>query len=403
MPTTNVTGTLAGIGREDHSTTSEYRIFGPPGTGKTTALAELIRRDAAMYGSDSILVTSFSRTAAAEIANCDLKIDPGHAGTLHAHCYAALGSPSIAEAHVSDSNRRNPTLAVTQTAQERRLAGESHFGDDPHKALPGDVLLQELNRLRGLMVHPNSWPARVRTFEHKWSQYKLKASLLDFTDLIETCFRDVSAAPGNPKCLYCDEAQDLNRLELSLLRKWGQRAAYHVFAFDDDQTIFTFTGATPEAILQTDIPGSHKVVLEQSHRVPAAVHTVADRLIRQVSRREPKVYRPRADGGRVVRLNGGYKAPELFLVQTVARHLDEGRTVMFLASSGYMLKPLQMVLRKNAIPFHNPKSESMRILESTPPRQPGLGRAPDFSASRRTSGLGRKGKGLDHQRTTAVD
>ena len=38
------TGTLDGIGQQDHSATSEYRIFGPPGTGKTTNLSRQIRR-----------------------------------------------------------------------------------------------------------------------------------------------------------------------------------------------------------------------------------------------------------------------------------------------------------------------------------------------------------------------
>jgi hypothetical protein len=70
MPTLDKTGgTLDGIGFQDHSRSSEYWLVGPPGCGKTTRLAELIRRDTARYGPDSILVTSFSRTAAAEIAN----------------------------------------------------------------------------------------------------------------------------------------------------------------------------------------------------------------------------------------------------------------------------------------------------------------------------------------------
>ena len=39
MPNDQATGTLEEIGQRDHSVTSEYRIFGPPGTGKTTNLS----------------------------------------------------------------------------------------------------------------------------------------------------------------------------------------------------------------------------------------------------------------------------------------------------------------------------------------------------------------------------
>jgi len=72
-------------GRGTTASTSEYRIFGPPGTGKTTNLSRQIRRAAERYGPESVLVTSFSRTAAAELAGRDLPISPDRIGTLHSH------------------------------------------------------------------------------------------------------------------------------------------------------------------------------------------------------------------------------------------------------------------------------------------------------------------------------
>jgi DNA helicase II / ATP-dependent DNA helicase PcrA len=36
------------------------------------------------------------------------------------------------------------------------------------------------------------------------------------------------------------------------------------------------------------------------------------------------------------------------------KHLERGQRIMFLASCSYMLRPLIEVLRKNAVPFHNP-------------------------------------------------
>ena len=77
---------LGAIGERDHSITGEYRIFGPPGTGKTTNLTRQIRRAVDRFGKDSVLVTSFPRAAAAELAGRDLPLSSDRVGTLHSHC-----------------------------------------------------------------------------------------------------------------------------------------------------------------------------------------------------------------------------------------------------------------------------------------------------------------------------
>ena len=93
---------LSAIGQRDHSITAEYRIFGPPGTGKTTNITRQIRRAVERFGKDSVLVTSFSRAAAAELAGQDLPVSSDRVGTLHSHCWHALGRPEIAEVHVEE-------------------------------------------------------------------------------------------------------------------------------------------------------------------------------------------------------------------------------------------------------------------------------------------------------------
>jgi superfamily I DNA/RNA helicase len=264
-----------------------------------------------------VLVTSFSRAAAAELANCDLPIHPDRLGTLHSHCFHALGGPSIAEAHVKEWNRAYPHLAITPVSSQRRLDGEDPVEDDAgFTERHGDPSLQELNRYRGLMIDPSRWPANVRDFEKKWVRYKRDRDLLDFCDLIEICLRDVATAPNNPAVIFADEAQDHNVIQAQLIRKWGRRANYYVLAGDDDQTIYWFIGAAPKAILEPDIPDDHKVILRQSHRVPGAVHRLANSLIRQVTRRQEKIYLPRAATGAIHRLSSGtYKSPEYFIPQ----------------------------------------------------------------------------------------
>jgi ATP-dependent exoDNAse (exonuclease V) beta subunit len=76
------------------------------------------------------------------------------------------------------------------------------------------------------MIPQKGWPVALRQFAEKWMRYKQALGLLDFTDLIEQCLHDVSIAPQNPAVIFADEAQDLNRMQLTLIRKWGARANY---------------------------------------------------------------------------------------------------------------------------------------------------------------------------------
>jgi DNA helicase-2/ATP-dependent DNA helicase PcrA len=205
------------------------------------------------------------------------------------------------------------------------------------------------------MLNPDFWPANVRDFNQRWSRYKQERGLFDFCDLIETCLRDFTTAPRRPSVIFADEAQDLNAMQLQLIRKWGRHTQYFILAGDDDQTIYPFTGASPDAILDPDIPDHHKIILKQSYRVPQAVHKVANRLIYGVTRRQDKIYLPRPSAGAVHRLtNGTYKSPEYSILSTAMKHMEQGKTVMFVGTCSYMLQPLIRVLRKNAIPFHNP-------------------------------------------------
>lgn len=347
------------IGSRDHSVTREYRIFGPPGTGKTTELARQVRRAINRFGPDSVLVTSFSKASAAELAGRGVPLDHKCIGTLHSHCFRALDKPPLAEVCVDDWNRGHPRFALTPASRDTKLAGEDIDEELNGLPRPGDYLLQRLNRCRGLMLPQEGWPTAVREFSLKWSDYKTANGLLDFCDLIEVSLREVAVAPQNPSVIVTDEAQDLTPLLAALVRKWGSRADYFVMAGDDDQLVYSWVGAIPEVLLEPQIPEDHMIFLEQSQRVPRTVHAVAEKIIRQVTRRQDKTYQPRPADGAVDRLSqASYRTPEYLILKTTEQHLRDGKNVMFIGSCSYMLRPVVAVLRKNGIPFHNPYRKS---------------------------------------------
>jgi len=337
--------------------TREFRVFGAPGCGKTSYLSRQIRRAVERFGPDSSLVVSFSKSAAAELAGRDLPLSLDRIGTLHSHCYRALGAPCLAEANVADWNRENPHLAITPVRKQGRLEGEEGLEEDENRK-DGDLWLQELNRFRGMMIPPEAWPMNVRSFAACWQQYKNAHGLVDFCDLIDIALRDVPFAPQRPSVIFVDESQDLNKMQMALIRKWGEHCDYFICAGDEDQLLYSWCGCTPDALLDPPLPPDRIIILRQSYRVPRAVHAAANRWIRQVSRRQEKPYLPRPADGVCTSISGAYKSPEYAILKAAVEHLERGQTVMFLASCAYMLQPVVEALRKHGIPFHNPYRRS---------------------------------------------
>lgn len=341
----------------------EYRVFGPPGTGKTARLSTQIARAAESKGSDGVLVASFTKAAATELAGRNLPVNRENVGTLHALCYRQLGRPTIAETQIDEWNEDVPPAY--------RFSGGDVDLDEPSTDrvhdTPSNALFEHYQILRARMIPEAAWPQSVRDFATRWQVWKENHDYADFTDLIDLTYRAGAPPPGAPAVGFFDEVQDFTALELALVRRWAQHLEYVVLAGDDDQTIYTFKGATPDTFLAGE--PDQKVILDQSYRVPRAVQAKAEAWIKQVARREPKVYRPRDEEGEVRRLNGGTRNPEP-LIADIERQLAAGRTVMVLASCSYLLRPVIAVLRHAGMLYHNPYC---RVSGEWNPLTPGKG------------------------------
>lgn len=330
---------------------NEIRVFGPPGTGKTTTMAAMIGDAIQKHGPEAVLVTSFTRAAAAEIGGRD--IDGVKAATLHSHCWRALDRPEIAETYISSSKNEKITPwnacypHLTMSAQKIDTDADiPEMGD-----APGDELMAEAQRLRGMLIPRDRWSnAMAVHFSELWDDWKSQNGLSDFTDLIERCLVEVPYAPGGASIGFVDEAQDMTPLQMKLIRRWGQWMNTLVMAGDDDQILYAWAGATPEAFLEPALPPEQMRVLSQSRRIPRAVHERAERWIGQIGVRQPKAYNPRDEEGVVARTGATWTAPEALLEALGNR---SGHSKMVLASCGYMLDPLLKLMRAEGIPFWN--------------------------------------------------
>lgn len=329
---------------------NEWRYYGPPGTGKTTTLTRQTQHAAERFGSDNVLIASLTRAAAQEIAGRDLRIPRSNVSTLHSHAYRAIGRPPVAAKLAKEFSEEFPQYALSESKTEvdddaamQRSNGEK----------PGDALLERYSLYRTLMRPREVWPKDVTVFAVAWEDFKDKTGSVDFADMILIALDEIPSAPGGPTVGIFDEVQDFGRAELALCRKWGARMEYFICAGDDDQGIYHWRGATPDAFLKPDIPAERKRILSQSYRIPRSVHRLAARWIEQLGYREPKPYNPREEEGTVRRLDLSWKRAES-LLSDAQKYFDEGKSVAFIGTCGYFLEPLIAVMRGEGRPFHNP-------------------------------------------------
>lgn len=315
-----------------------------------------------------MFVTSFTRAAAAELIGRDLPLASGAVGTLHSHCFRALGQPQLAEVHLKQWNEEFPHYALSG-GLDPNLEESSSVDAYATDAAAADAEAAEYQLLRNRLVPRELWPNTVRAFAKQWEGWCNENDYTDFTGLIERGCKDMLYPPNGARIGFVDEAQDLTPLQLSLVRAWGKQLDYFILVGDDDQCLYSFSGATSEAFLNPPLEPEYKRVLGQSHRVPAKVQSLAVKWIKKIKRREEKQYLPRDHEGEVrVCEDGNFKRPEPIL-EDAQKYLAKGKTVMFLAPCSYQLSPLVKLLRSEGIPFHNPYRRSRGDWNPLAPRK----------------------------------
>jgi DNA helicase-2/ATP-dependent DNA helicase PcrA len=164
----------------------------------------------------------------------------------------------------------------------RELAGEIEWAK--HRMVGPDGYLDELARTD----HAPPIPAELmlRVFDG-YERRKASTRRMDFEDMLGLAVRMFDTYPAAADAVRArfhaftvDEYQDVNPLQAGLLACWlGGRDELCVVG-DDYQTIYSFTGASPEHLLgfPERFPGATIVRLERNYRSTPEILALANRL-----------------------------------------------------------------------------------------------------------------------------
>jgi len=363
------------------------RLFGGPGSGKTTALldrVEEILEDDDVTVRD-ILVVSYTRAAAAEIRERlaeRLDTNPrrlrGNVCTMHAKAYELLdlsrgdvvGEDEKKEFceefgleyedEYSSGSRRtarsttigNKIIATSQWLQRTRRDVADWYDvpfrwNEEEVRLPPDL---DPNSQTGNKYTP-TWPSsddRIDIPEaiRGWRSYKGEHGLVGFADMLERV-KQRSLVP-NVDYLVIDEFQDITNLQYDVYEEWRPHMEKILIAGDDDQVVYAWQGADPDLLLNTHV--TEDIVLPNSYRLPSKVLEAVQEEVRHIEKRQEKNLKPRKQGGSVEAIDSPSMLDLVRNVRTTIAGSDD-ETVMILFRARYQLFDFVDEFIGDGIPF----------------------------------------------------
>lgn len=284
-------------------------ILAGAGSGKTTTITRRIANQVSTgaFDASAILAVTFTTKAAREMAGrlARLGVTGVNARTFHAAALKQLG-------HFSEAR-----VGQILSSKSRILFPLARSLPKPYRFQPTMDIATEIEWAKNQRIAPGDYVARVGDHVSpipadlmagiyaNYEKRKAAEGFIDFEDVLEhtaTMFRrDEYAAEmfrSRYRAFTVDEYQDVNPLQQALLDVWlGGRDDLCVVG-DDYQSIYSFTGASPEYLLEMPrhYPGVRVFKLESNYRSTPEVVELANKLVPKLGG-APKVLRSEQTSG----------------------------------------------------------------------------------------------------------
>jgi superfamily I DNA/RNA helicase len=283
-------------------------IPGPPGTGKTHRLVNVhLKKELYEYKtrSEKIAYITFSNAATNE-AKKRIK-----------NLYPSFSFPYITTMHSLGTK----TLNIDTNTQ--LLEGKNWNGFKNFSGVCYDLNFEKKEWENGYKEYKNNYMKIIEYAKNKKLELvnaAIELDILDYVDenLLEQIYQDLldyksqfgmfefsdmisKFVEKNPSLsldvVFLDEAQDLSPLQWDMFHCIEQQCKRSYIAGDDDQTIYSFQGASPKNFIELKGTIDARTI---SRRVPRAVHRLAVSILENIDERLVKTWEPRDEEGSVI-------------------------------------------------------------------------------------------------------
>lgn len=317
-------------------------ILGPPGTGKTTRLMDIMEEEFKNGCEPNKMVfCSFTKKAvdeairrASDRFNFTSK-DMVYFKTIHSLAFHSLGLKRDNVLQSKDYKKIGSHLGLSFSGKIDTLADASLGRQNGDRYLFIDSFSKarmiSSKEVWDMFNHDNLNWYEFKRFQDTLNEYKRVYNVIDFNDMIEQ-----SNLVLDVDVVIIDEAQDLSTAQWEFVTRLTSKAKRVYIGGDDDQAIFAWSGADVNRFL--NVKGK-KDILNVSYRIPKSVHTVAEQLVAKINNRVNKKYKPMDKKGSVDYWNN-------------IDHIDlTSGTWLLLARNGYLLDELVRSVRAKGVSY----------------------------------------------------
>lgn len=239
-------------------------ILAVPGAGKTTVLIHRTANLITKYkiNPKKILSITFSRASANDMksrfSNSFEDINGVSFSTIHSFCFNLIRNYARKTQQVftmvEDSSNEFNKYSILKEIYLK--VNNSYINEDAMESL-----INYIGYVKNMMISPNKLkPRDIPNFEeiyHEYQSIKQQNNFIDFDDMLTMSYDILTSNPdilNYYRSLYdfiqLDEGQDTSLIQIEIIKLLAYPRNNLFIVADDDQSIYGFRGAYPDALLQ---------------------------------------------------------------------------------------------------------------------------------------------------------